>query len=145
MQVNLQKDLKLQQMEIKLKERGIKFDADEFVAGDFCRFAKFFTEKELAILRGLPMIQSSDSAFLRHTLNYLYKDDLAKLSQKTVIGRRSDADPISPQKMTILQSIFGERIDGMGLSDDANKTRKKRLVSIVAKIIDRSRAKAKLF
>lgn len=141
LQVNLQKDLKLTQMENKLKEAGMKFDADDFVAGDFGRFMKIFTDKELACLRGLPMNQSSDSAFLRFTLNYLYKDDLAKLSKKSATGRNVDADPISPQKMCVMQSIFNERIDGMSLCDDENEKRKKRFLSVLAKIIDRLRAK----
>lgn len=145
LQVNLQKDLKLTQMENNLKEAGIKFDADDFLAGDFCRFLKIFTEKELASLRGLPMNQSSDSAFLRFTLNYLYKDDLAQLTKKSATGRNVDAEPISPQKMCIMQSIFNERIDGMSLSDDENEKRKKRFISVLAKIIDRSRAKKKIF
>lgn len=145
LQVNLQKDLKLTQMENKLKEAEIKFDAEDFVVGDFCRFVKIFTEKELARLRGLPVTQSSDSAFLRFTLNYLYKDDLNQLSKKSTTGRNADADPISPQKMCIMQSIFNERIDGMGQSEEENERRKKRFKSVLAKIIDRSRAKKMLF
>lgn len=145
LQVNLQKDLKLTQMEKKLKEAEIKFDADDFVAGDFCRFAKMFTEKELACLRGLPVSQSSDSAFLRFTLNYIYKDDLTQISKISATGRNSDADPISPQKMCIMKSIFNERIDGMDQSAEENEKRKKRFISVLAKVIGKSRAKKTLF
>lgn len=145
LQVNLQKDLKLQHVENKLKENGIKFDSDEFVAGHFTRFVKIFTENELASLRGLPMTQSSDSTFLRYILNYLYKDDLTRLPKKCAVGRNANADPISPQKMCILQAIYNERIDGMNLGEDAIEKRKKRLLPVVAKIIDKSRSKQKLF
>lgn len=145
LQINLQKDLKLQHMESKLTVNGIKIDLNDFVAGDFNRFIKIFTEKELASLRGLPISQSSDSSFLRLILNYLYKDDLAILAKKTVIGRNADTDAISPNKLVIMQTIFDERIDGLGLDEEANEKRKKRFVAVVGKIIGKVRTKKKMF
>lgn len=145
LQVNLQKDLKLQHMENKLTANGIKIDSNDFVAGDFDRFVKIFTEKELSSLRGLPISQSSDSSFLRSILNYLYKDNLAMLSEKTVIGRSADSVSISPEKLVIMQTIFNERIDGLGLDEDANEKRKKRFNAVVSKIIGKIRTKKKLF
>lgn len=145
LQINLQKDLKLQHMENKLTVEGINIDFNDFVAGDFNRFIKIFTEKELASLRGLPISQSSDSSFLRLILNYLYKDDLAIIAQKTVIGRNAANDAISPKKLVIMQRIFEERIDGLGLDEEANEKRKKRFVAVVGKIIGKERTKKKLF
>lgn len=145
LQINLQKDLKLQHMENKLTTNGIKMDSNDFVAGDFNRFIKIFTEKELSGLRGLPINQSSDSSFLRLILNYLYKENLAILSNKTAMGRNADADSISPNKLVIMQTIFNERIDGLNLDEDANEKRKKRFIAVVAKIIGKERTKKKLF
>lgn len=144
-QVNLQKDLKIQHMENKLTANGNDLATNDFVPGDFCRFIKKFTEKELSSLRGLSAAQSSDSSFLRITLNSLYKDNLAGLSKKSAMGRNSEADAISPDKLVTMQTIFNERIDGLGLNPDAQEKRKKRFNTVVAKIIVKERAKKKIF
>lgn len=153
LQVNLQKDLKLQTMENKLRENDIEFDTDDFIAGDFTRFIKIFTEKELSSLRGLNIGAPADSTFLRHTLKYLYKEDMNRLSCKTITGR-SDSDAISPEKMVIMNAIFEERIDGLNLGDEiATSRRKERFKAILAKVVsslrtqelESPRAKRKIF
>lgn len=135
------KDLKLQQMGNKLKENSIVFNADDYVSGDFDRFIKYFTEKELSSLRGLDMRQTADSAFLRLTLKYLYKENMQCLLSKTVAGQSGTrSDTISPEKMVIVKEIFEERIDGVNLRDENEVSqRKKRLKTVLAKVLDKIR------
>lgn len=139
LQTNLMKDLKLAHMENKFKENSIGFSADDYISGNFNRFIIYFTEKELSSLRGLDLRQTTDSAFLRLILKYLYKENMHCLVNKTVTGR-SDSDTISPEKMVIVKEIFEERIDGVNLRDE-NETnqRKKRFKTVLAKVLEKIR------
>lgn len=144
------KDLKIQHMENVLKENSIDFNPDEYCSGEFKRFIKFFTVRELATLRGLNFQQSSDSTFLRNSLKYLYKHNLYVLLSKCVTGRRKRTiemmdsvveipakEAISPEKMVILQSVFDERIEGISSLDEFEKIeRKLRFAGVLAKIIN---------
>lgn len=138
LQVNLQKDMKMTLMEQKLYRNGIEFNPNDFVPGDFVRFANIFPDKELSALRGLDLDQKNDSTFLGYVLKCLYKD-CDRLSKKFATERAGDA--ISPSKMTILKSIFEERVDAVELDQNRNEKRKKRLVEVLSKILFKIRGK----
>lgn len=139
-------------MEKKLKENAIEFDADDFVAGDFIRFAKVFTERQLSSLRGVELSQPKDSTFLHMIVRMLYSDDLHRLLNITVTGK-GESDAVSPEKYLTMRAIFDERIDGVNLDNDIlSSQRKNRFKSILSKVIERivrelssGKAKKKLF
>lgn len=147
--INLQKDLKVKHNENQLKNSGIAFDS-EFVAGDFDRFRDFFCAKELASLRSLDLDWKTDSTFLKCAMQFLYKDNLSSLANKTVTGIKKMVvdggiprlitikDSISPQKIEILKELFTERICSLP-EDKCPDQRKKRFRTVLAKVVDRIR------
>lgn len=122
-------------MQNKLEEHGIENNSKDFVEGEFSHFRKFFSERELAILRSLDTIQSADSKFLHFTLKFLYKDDLSHLERKTTTGN-AESEAITPSKMAILKNIFEERIDGIAIDDENKLSRKKRFTPVLSKVIN---------
>lgn len=59
----------------------------KYVPGDFDRFHQFFTDKELARLRSLDLDSKSDSTFIKTALEYLHKENLSSLANKTAMGK----------------------------------------------------------
>lgn len=153
LQINLSKDLRIQQLQNILKENSISYNPEKYDLGQFRRYEIFFDERELASLRGLDFQRSSDSAFLRLCMIALYKLNLSSILNKTVTGRRekmieigdkvtviSAKEAVSPEKMVILTSIFDERIEGIpNINQFEKNQRKEGMKCVLAKVIDRIR------
>lgn len=149
LQINLQKDLKLQQMVNQINLNGIEFNPN-FVAGEFDRFRKFFSDRQLSSLRGLDFDRKTDSTFLKCALEFVYKDNLSALANKTVTGKIQNVaeggilkrltlkEPITPQKVEILKEIFNERISSLP-DNNCLHMRKERFHTVLAKVVDRLR------
>lgn len=151
LQVNVNKDLRLQKLEDILQQHSIPFNSQDVHAEQFDSFKKFLPEKVLASLRSLDFDARSDSTFLSTCITALYKDDLKKLAQRTVTGTNERTivlngkrtvlpakNPVSPQKIIILSKIFDERVEALPEIDDFDKmTRKKGMNKVLAKVIDR--------
>ncbi|XP_037033295.1 uncharacterized protein LOC119072222 [Bradysia coprophila] len=90
----------------------------------------FFTSKELKFLEVLSLEKKTDSTFVRHCLEFIYKDHLAALSTKTLKGTAekqhfSDEgvvervtegkDPLTPPKVARIRCLFVERISKAGV------------------------------
>lgn len=151
LQINLSKDLKINQMHKMLKENSIRCNPEEFDCGQFKRFDGIFTSQELASFRGLDFGKSSDSSFLRLCIKALYRENLQSLAKKTIYGREERVvkrengvthlpakERISPEKMVIVEEIFQERIDAIPNIDQFAKNRRKgNIYSVLARVIDR--------
>lgn len=141
--MSLQKDLKLQHLENQLKNNGFEVDL-KIKLGEFDRFGQFFTDKELAYLRGLDLNRETDSTFLKSALEYLHKDNFASLKNKTVTGHIKTVleggilkqvmirECISPQN---LKELFAERIGSLPENSCPDK-RKKRFNPVLSKVVD---------
>lgn len=85
----------------------------------------FFTARELKFLKCLPNERSSDSTFVRHCLEFIYKDNLSVFSNKTLFGTaekkhfsdqgvvervEGGKDPLTPPKVARIRSLFVGRI-----------------------------------
>lgn len=136
-------------MENLLKKNGIEVESKHKL-GEFDRFSQFFSDKELAYLRGLDLNRETDSTFLKSALEYLHKDNFASLKNKTVTGRIKTVfeggiikqvflrECISPQKIEILKELFTERIGSLSEEGGPDR-RKKRFNSVLSKVVDRFR------
>lgn len=132
-----------------MNENGIDFDS-KFIPGDFDRFREYFNASELACLRGLDLKRSSDSTFLKCAVEFLHKDNLASLVNKTVTGQVKQVSEggavklltikecISPLKVEIVKELFNERISVLSFESGPDR-RKKRFHSVLAKVVDRLR------
>lgn len=68
-----------------------------------------------------------DSTFVLNGIRFLYSDNLGKLQSKTVTGKSKigTKEPITPQKLKQLKSIYQERLADLNLQDgDKNKREK---------------------
>lgn len=149
LQVNLAKDLRISHLSNTLKENSIAFNPEQFDLGQFSRYDTIFTDKELASFRGLNFQKPSDSTFLRYVLMALYKSNPYLLKNKTVTGQDPKCivkngervmiprkEPVSPQKMAIMTSIFDERIESIpNIEHNEKKQRKKCMKKLLAKVI----------
>lgn len=153
LQVNLSKDLRILKLENILTKNSIQFSSEYLYSEQFENFKKYFTEHELARLRGLDFDTSSDSTFLRYCINALYAQNLStiefrtvtgtKEKEKTVMGKRviiPAREEITPEKMSILSSIFDERIEAIPNIDQLEKSKRvKNMRIVLAKVLDRIR------
>lgn len=153
LQVNLSKDLRIQKLENILTKNSIQFSSEYLYSEQFASFKKYFTEHELAGLRGLDFDKSSDSTFLRSCINALYAQNLSTIEfrtvtgtkerEKTVMGKRvliPAREEITPEKMNILSSIFDERIEAIPNIDQLEKSKRvKNMRIVLAKVLDRIR------
>lgn len=92
----------------------------------------------------------SDSTFLKCALEFLHKDNLPSLINKTVTGKETNVlengilkrvtikECISPQKTEILRELFNERIGSLTIEQMPHR-RRKRFHSVLAKALDRLR------
>lgn len=73
-----------------------------------------FSDEEQKTLNSTPISQESDATYFRCLLEFLYKDDLSVLNNRSVTGRTPKKGPefkcISPDKKEIIFKKFSERL-----------------------------------
>ncbi|KAG4071713.1 hypothetical protein HA402_011867 [Bradysia odoriphaga] len=106
---------------IKVATRSTRSDNNEAtLAGD-----SLITSNELKALDRIPLETTKDSTFIKDCLQYIYKDNLSVLCQKSVKGtseriefsadggevkRHSAKDPMTPEKYDRVKELFIDRI-----------------------------------
>lgn len=144
LQISFGKDLRITQLSTLLKRNGIRGWTDEIGLDQFASYGSHFNENSLAILRGITFEKSSDATFIRKCLVSLYERNLSTLKSKSVTGRSKDRskEPISPEKMMVLENIFNERIEAIPnitrLEKDARLDKFKRNLAKVIYCINHS-------
>lgn len=137
--VNLNKDIKIEQLQKQIAKEpeiiSVKFN-DKLT---FSRFANIFNEQELASFRSIPASSSRDSSFILLALRTLYKDDLSILYSRTTSNALQDKQPITPQKKQIIQEIFYERLETLKLDIIECNLRKSKLNEHTATGINNAR------
>lgn len=112
LQNGLEKDLRITQLSKILKDSGIsgiKNDVDDL--DQFVSYGRYFTENNLAVLRGISYGKFYDATFIRNCLLFLYKNNLSALKTKSASGKSKE--PISPEKIMVMESMFRERIEAI--------------------------------
>lgn len=90
--MNLEKDLKIEQLTTKQRENNPKN------ISLFDNYQHIFSSAELTTLRSIPFTTAKDSTFILQTLRLLYKDNLSALNNRTASCKTKDKNPISPKK-----------------------------------------------
>lgn len=92
-----------------------------------------FTEEEEKILNSVSILKTADAAFIRHLLQFLYKEDLKLLQKRSFSGKtrtpkaknvnepqqivsQEPFKPISPMKKKVIFGKFTERIKNSKIS-----------------------------
>lgn len=93
----------------------------------FVEFEGNFTDNQLSTLRSIEKSQRGDSTFILNAIRFSYSDNLAKLQKKTVTGisKKGPKEPITPQKLNRLKSMFSERLSDLSLGKQEKGDREK--------------------
>lgn len=88
----------------------------------FIQFANNFKESHLKTIRSIGESISEDSTFILQILRGLYADNLEQVKHISVTGRSGNntKEKIAPEKMSILSSMFAERLSGLPQSKNRN-------------------------
>lgn len=121
--INLNKDLKIEQLQKKPETNSVKLDNKLVFSG----FTRIFNEMELASFRSIPASSSRDSSFILLALRTLYKEDLSVLNSRTGSNASQGKQPITPTKRQIIQDLFFERLETLGLEAIECNSRKSKL------------------
>lgn len=154
LQNNFQKDMKIAHLEKMLKNAGNDADPPQ-PQPLFANFSMHFHPRQLASLRSMSVEKRADASFVRTCLEYIYDDDLDVLQKKSAHGAPKrkvnkangvvieipETEPISPEKYTLLKSIFAERISAVDASEIIREGRKGKLNTLIGKSIGNIRSK----
>lgn len=119
-------------------------------AHKFDSFQNDFEDAELAKLRSID--DDGDTTFIRLGLSFLYKSNLAALSNRSVTGtflrvkrikiddevvviQYNGTEPLTPIKRNILCALFGERVEKSNGGESEKLRRKKKFPQMLAKAI----------
>lgn len=97
----------------------------------FSKFLGHFNELQLAQLRSLGPTVRDDSSFVFSAMRFLYSDRLDCLKSKSVSGRGrtkvEKKEKLTPEKKTIIEEMFVERISRISVNKEENISRNKLL------------------
>lgn len=86
-----------------------------------------FNEMELASFRSIPASSSRDSSFVLLALRTIYRENLSVLNSRTGSTVYQGKQPITPEKKRIIQDLFFERLESLGLETIECNLRKRKL------------------
>lgn len=104
----------------------------------FDQFNEIFAENQLSTLRSIDKSKKGDSTFILNCLRFLYSHDLAKLEHKSVTGKSKTGDPkepITPQKLNQIQTVYVERLNDLKLERTDQDEREKKFRNHVHRAI----------
>lgn len=115
------KDEQIEVLEQQIKEKNkcIETIPSRKVEVLFGEYVHHFADNQLSMLRSIDKSSKGDSNFVLNSLRFSYLDDLAKLQHKSVTGKSKSGqkEPITPQKLNRLKSMYKERLNGLDSSD----------------------------
>lgn len=115
-QIDQRKKIDVEPSTLQSKSHKVLFD----------EFKGNLTEIQLSTLRSLDKSMKGDSTFVINSVRFFYSD-LTKLKHKSVTGRgKTQKEPISPQKMIRMKSLYHERLANLQLSDIERVKRQKK-------------------
>lgn len=132
--INLNKDILISQLsKSNGKKTGDNSEVNEKIA--FVNFQHIFNSPELLTLRSIPSNSSRDSSFILQALRILYKENNSILNSRTLSSVCPGKQPISPQKKEILQEIYYERLELLGLDAIELNLRRSKLNTYISSSI----------
>lgn len=90
-------------------------------------FKDEFSADQLGTLRSIEKTTKGDSNFILNCVRFIYSTDLSKLEHKSVTGasKGSPKEPISPQKLKQMKSLYDERLNDLEMQDAEKSERSK--------------------
>lgn len=117
------KEQKVEILKKKIKDQKIKALPKPDLKNAFTEFVGKFNESQIIELRSMNMDKRYDSSFILYTLRCLYADDLEKVKNKSIGGKKKE--PITPEKMSCLKTMYTERLTYVSNKEEATKRTKK--------------------
>lgn len=72
--------------------------------------SKLLSEKQLDKFQKIGKEKSKDSTFILAVTRELYANNLTSVRTKSVCGRNREKEPITPEKLVVLENLFKERL-----------------------------------
>lgn len=122
------KDKKIAQLqsEIQLTSKNQIQPSQSVPKNDpFNKFEGKFTEKQISELRSIKPVKSSDSTFVLKGVRFLYESNLSSLAKKSVRGKAKGKEPVTPEKLNFVKSMFRERLVSIGIDSTERQERAK--------------------
>lgn len=94
----------------------------------FEQFSEMLAENQLSTLRSIDKSTKGDSTFVLNCVRFVYSHDLAKLAHKSVTGasKSEPKEPITPQKLSQLKTIYVERLNDLKIEEMEKEKREKK-------------------
>lgn len=125
-------DRKIDILQGQIKQRKSNVDCTSQMDNhkiSFYGFKGILTDTQLSTLRLVDQNSRGDSTFVKNCVEFLYFEDLTKLQNKSLTGnsRTGLKEPVTPQKLNQIKSMYNERLNYMQLSDADKLIREKKL------------------
>lgn len=132
------KDTKIKSLEREIKAHAVDSDAvsecsiqeKKSITPKFNSFSAHISSEKLAFLRSIGPDKREDSTFVSASIKALYADKLDIIKTKSLTGRSKSEQPkqpITPEKRSILNELFTERINSITNDCDERKIRMKKI------------------
>lgn len=98
-----------------------------------------FTEDERHALISMGRTESKDSTYVLKSIEFLYKNEMDKLPNRTAVKNTSVKRRITPKKRQIISALMAFRMnkykDAMGVTELANRSSEKKLNLLIQNAI----------
>lgn len=119
---NLKKDFEIRSLKEKLKDNR------------FHEFSKMLSSETIDELKSINSAENKDSNFVLKVVRDLYKNDLLKLKNKSYSGQRTKKQPMTPEKVNIIKTVFSKRVQTLENGEERNKNLSKLIKSAIETI-----------
>lgn len=133
-QVNLQKDLLIHQLRKQLNENNGQLKSDSLDESQtkkqkllFEKFQNTIDSENLVKLRSISDRKEKDSTFVSQCLKILYESDVSVLTERTATKTTSNKEELTPEKKSIINQLFFERLSSINLSPKDEEERRSKL------------------
>lgn len=110
-------------------------DSNSAQLASFETFAENFNSEQMQSLRAIGPDERGDSTFVLHVIKFLYADRFECLETKSACGRKNKADGsktmMTPQTIQILERIYLERLNRLGISPSKQNIRYKKVNKLI--------------
>lgn len=140
MEINAQKDEKIKSLEnqaeqiLQLSAKSTNNSASTQTnlvktLTVFEQFNEVLAENQLSTLRSIDKSTKGDSTFVLNCVRFIYSHDLEQLAHKSVTGASKSSDPkepITPQKLSQLKTMYVERLTDLKTGKAEKEEREKK-------------------
>lgn len=141
-QVNLHKDLLIKQLKKQINENNSSSinssSQNKKQKILFDQFENKIDRSDLITLRSINDKKEKDSSFVLKCLHILYKNDLTVLNKRCATKTKPTKQELTPDKKSIINELFFERLSSMNLCPEDEQERKLRFRYLLSNAISNS-------